>query len=678
MTKKLGTWILVLFLLASAGFAFSITQFTTGVNPQNITFLNNNNTLYLNISNLMNVTSATLTATAVSFGYYLNESASQNVTVTGLFGSGTTYNNPSNAFDNDWSTYSSLLQINTGSSNVYIYQNYTVDTIPEIINLKTGYEMIGTHANSNERVRIWCWNYTLSDWSQIYTKDTTGVSSVKENITTVLSSDCKNVNIIIKTLLRTERTYFNSAETRFYEDRLELSYLDGGSINFSIDTANDTYIDYVNESFVTDTIDLNVTSINSWISSNCTNNYCLLPIRMESVDYKKLLINSLQVNYTSTFGIDNCDAYTTKFANFTLREEFNETVLTGDVDYLVEYTYSILGNTLSGNYFGNETSISTFDLCMTPNWLNFSTIDLNIQYDVDNYDVRDYIVENFVMDNVTDQINLYSMLSVISEEVTVHVVDNEDNNLENILVTVYKWDIDSNTESIVETEYTDSDGNAIFTLKKDSEYYKFKFYQNEILVLETTAFKIFSSTLEYTLSTSQVSMIAEWININTIIRSITYNNATRTVSFTWNDSNSVATNICFNVSTFNQSYYEQCTTNNSGTISYTITTLNLSYYAQGIAQYDNGNYYTIATRTINTLTDWTSIGSNTSAIFTIIIFLTLALLGLVNKYIAVVMATITFPMLLFMGITPLTTSAVTGVVILGLITLMVIHRRPTV
>ena len=110
------------------------------------------------------------------------------------------------------------------------------------------------------------------------------------------------------------------------------------------------------------------------------------------------------------------------------------------------------------------------------------------------------------------------------------MVDDGDNDLQNVFIEAYRYDIAGDVDKLVETEFTDSGGNAKFGLKAGSEYYSFKFYQDGDLKLSTTKFKLFATTYEYVISGAETTRLAEWVNIkNSITKTLTYSNNTKQV-----------------------------------------------------------------------------------------------------------------------------------------------------
>jgi len=370
--------------------------------------------------------------------------------------------------------------------------------------------------------------------------------------------------------------------------------------------------------------------------------------------------------------IDDCTPQTTGFVNYTLRDEQNNSIRTGDMDYYFNWT----SGTYTGSFNGTNASVDTLEFCIYPNWANF-TADITIQYSATGYDARDYVVDNYQVDNVTDYINLYMLTTGASTEITIHVIDEKDDDLANVFIEAYRWDIPTNEDRLVETEYTDSDGNAIFDLQTGSTYYSFRFYQGGVLQLTTTRFKIFSTTLEYILRGSETTVLQEWLEISDITASITYSNTTRLVTYTWDDTSSVADNFCLNITSYNQTYYSGCLATASGSLNYTLPDFNVSYVAQGLARYSGTNrYYVIASRTIHLFRDWrTYLGGDNSLTAAIFIHLVVSLLLITNKNSMIIGNLAAIIMLYLFNISPFGLGTVTLLCTMGIVLLFITNKR---
>lgn len=368
--------------------------------------------------------------------------------------------------------------------------------------------------------------------------------------------------------------------------------------------------------------------------------------------------------------IDNCSAYSSRWINFTIKDEISGANLSGDISYIFTYT----SGSYSSTYNGSAADQTHYDFCVDPSWANFTT-DAIIQYSVDGYDTRDWIGEDYVVDNITDSVVLYSLSTGNSTEITIHVVDQGDDNLESVLVEVEKYNLDTGEYVLVESEYTDSGGICLVDLNKGTTYYRFKLYQDGVLIEQTNRFKIFVTTLEFVLADAETTVLQEYLQVRTISSHLFYDNTTKLVTFTWNDTNDYAAQICLNVTDLSQSYYSECSTADTDTLTYTILTLNQTYTAQGIAVVSSGNSYVIATLGIDELITWRVLGQGLGLMLGLVIFLVITMISLVNAKLAVIGAAVAFIMLYFLQVIPLTLLGLMGVISLVVIALIAMRGR---
>lgn len=397
--------------------------------------------------------------------------------------------------------------------------------------------------------------------------------------------------------------------------------------------------------------------------------------------YFNFSVNGVAENTTKTnqtiynIDIDNCTIYSNPTINFSVvRDELSDDPLVVNFTYVWEYNS---GETAT-SYNGTTTDRHNVSFCLSHSSINI-TGDITMQYAKAGYDTRDYIQNDMRMDNDTNSITLYMLTTGSSSQVTIHTVDEKDQDLSNIIIEAYKWDIDENNYDLVETESTDSNGEAYLDLVVGTTYYKFLFYRDGLLQLETQRFKIFDTTLEYVLADIETTVLEEWMEIQTISANITYSNTTKLLTFIWNDLNSIANNYCFNITTYNQTYYSNCSTSTSGSMTYILTEYNRSYDAEGYAKHSNsGKYYKIANYAVNLYESWMQfIGSANSLALSFILLITMALIAITNKSAIVLFSSIALIAMYWIGLLPIGLMSLMGILFIATIILIVINRRKT-
>ncbi len=378
--------------------------------------------------------------------------------------------------------------------------------------------------------------------------------------------------------------------------------------------------------------------------------------------------------------IGNCSTYSQVWANFTVRDESNDSIITADMDSYLSFVYSTFYN---GTYNDTVDDLSYREFCFFPEWANFTT-DILIQYDPTDttYGDREYNGDDLLIDNATiHNITLYALKG--GTAVTIHVIDERDNDLENILVEVERWRIATNDYILVETEFTDPEGNAIVTLTEDEDYYRFKLYQGGVLEIQTDRFKIFDTEYEFILREDIVTRIGESISLRRFIfRNLTYSNSTDLVTFNWFNASSYFSYVCLDITTSNGSIeYGNCTSEVSGEWTHDLSLTNESYFAIATV-ISTGNFtYILETLGIDTRNDWRTFGTNVSVGLALVIFLLISMIGLsLLGYKVAINATIflsftSLILLYWFGLIPLTIGGLIGIMAVGIVLLIIVNRR---
>ena len=166
------------------------------------------------------------------------------------------------------------------------------------------------------------------------------------------------------------------------------------------------------------------------------------------------------------------------------------------------------------------------------------------------------------------------------------------------------------------------------------------------------------------------------MEIRGIQHSLTYSNTSNQVLFTWTDVDSIADRFCLNISDFNQSWYSGCSNNASGTLSYTITELNKTYVAHSMARYSGtDHWYVLDTLNIDTRGFWRILGMANSIVLSFVLVLTISLIFMWNKNLAVIGATFSVIILYLFGLSPISLGTSIGVCCIAAIILIIMNKR---
>tara|TARA_R110000824_G_scaffold7405_7_gene33233 strand:- start:841 stop:3873 length:3033 start_codon:yes stop_codon:yes gene_type:complete len=368
--------------------------------------------------------------------------------------------------------------------------------------------------------------------------------------------------------------------------------------------------------------------------------------------------------------VSNCTAYPTQWVEYLIKDETFETLLNGSITFLFDYYNGAYSNTFSGLSTGD----STFPMCMYPSWGNFST-NATIQYQTSEagYTSREYQTIGFGVYESNRTVDLFLLEG--ATDITFHIIDDSDNNLEGVTVEAYRYRISTDEDVLVETEATDAEGKVILNLASGTTFYSFKIYDSEgVLSISTARFKLFSTEYEYIIQEGRENPLATRSNIlNALTQTLVENN--NQIDYTYNYTGELVNNWCFTVVANATTYNSQCDVSAAGNFTYTITQLNLTYLVT-VTAYTNQSDYVVNNLEIDTSTQLKDVFGNTNTLFiALIMFLTIGLIGLMSANIAIVLSVLSLIIIGLFNLLPLSNTWITGAVALALGMLWVVNKR---
>jgi hypothetical protein len=184
----------------------------------------------------------------------------------------------------------------------------------------------------------------------------------------------------------------------------------------------------------------------------------------------------------------------------------------------------------------------------------------------------------------------------------LHVSDQASVPLSNILIKIYKYNLATNSYSLINSLLTDFNGEAIADLVA-SKTYRFDLYQSGTLEASYTS-KILSTTtdLYFKITTGGNNALKNYLDLLTIRGVIDHSSTTHLIEGNWSDPSGYASQICLKITEVNASNQTtivmNCTTNISQlSMNHTLTSYtNKTYIAILEAQSsDDGLWYIIDT-----------------------------------------------------------------------------------
>lgn len=359
--------------------------------------------------------------------------------------------------------------------------------------------------------------------------------------------------------------------------------------------------------------------------------------------------------------------------NFTVRDEITDNTVSADVDLAFNVWHA--DNPSFQRYYNfSYNGITEEDFCIYPSGASYRS-DISILYEATSYQDREWISESYSLTNVTSVETLYLLSTTNATTITIHVSDSDDNDLPNVLIKAYVYNQQTNNYSMVESEYTNTEGQAYFSLNLNS-YYRFEFYQDNILKISTGKFKLTVTDLYYIITEETFTPIQQWMDINTIQSNISYDKTTKIAKFEWHDVSNISSNICFNITKANETScaYCTCSTAIGGSISHTIGDLNVSYIGIGYATHNEGTTYPIETVHITKQLAYEIFGEESFGL-AFILYLVSGLMGLANPIIGMVLLLSTTFIVAKFELLHMTTNVLMSIVFIGLIIIILMARK---
>jgi hypothetical protein len=176
---------------------------------------------------------------------------------------------------------------------------------------------------------------------------------------------------------------------------------------------------------------------------------------------------------TAVHGVTGSEALQLQLLN----EENRTQTLTGNIAYNFDITHH---GEHTRNYAFDKNSVDSTKTCLYPDWAEY-TANGPIQYSSDssqnnlstNFPDRQYNLINQTLDSNRDEIDLYLLPEQYSTPVYFEVTDQAGEGVQNVVVTVQRYFIGSNSYLTIAKSQTDSNGVATTYLRVNEIYYKY-------------------------------------------------------------------------------------------------------------------------------------------------------------------------------------------------------------
>ena len=455
------------------------------------------------------------------------------------------------------------------------YENTSItEYYPNILEIKygmnEGWVACGGHTR---KMTYYLWNFTSNSYVQVHTLTFSNPTPF-ENLTyfnaTLISNYVNSTlylghnSIIENSQIYNSLSQGNSPESfsinisynpSFYSNLSGRLVYNGTEYNSSI--INYPYDKILSSSLITPHVSVNA-NISFYWNISLTNS-------SGSTNYYK----SNEYNQTiEPFSMDNCSSYTNRLFNFSLVDEKNQTTLTDGVNiqfYLTVYD-STKTNSISNLSF--ESNYSGTSICFNNNFTNTDnlSLDAQIRYTATGYEPEYYNIVNLVLNNQTIQrnITLYNILSAESTTFKVTLKDTSISPISNALIYVNRKYVSEGVFKTVEIPLTDSKGSVVVHLVNNDMPYQFIAIKDSVIsTLEITPnCQVTPCTIEMSELSETGGVLSQYYDYfaDNIISSLTYNKATKNITYVFVDTTATANyfRLVVNKVHFNQSGTEIC------------------------------------------------------------------------------------------------------------------------
>jgi hypothetical protein len=252
-----------------------------------------------------------------------------------------------------------------------------------------------------------------------------------------------------------------------------------------------------------------------------------------SIDPPNYNIDTAIVNISAndTYLRFNFQVEATNSITFNFYDEGTTTL----IDYAT-ISLEMIGD--SDTYNATTTTGTAFIDAITPDYYT-------IRYSAPHTTERFYYFT--LVNRTTNTLNLYLVNQSLASNVTALVYDENINYLENALIKVLRYDIDTNSYILQEMRATNFEGEATLSLVLNEEFYKYIVeYPTGTTELITSPTYATSTSIEFQLVLAE-AVGATFFNSQQIAYTLTYNNATNNFNYVWNDGANAVVSGCMYV-----------------------------------------------------------------------------------------------------------------------------------
>lgn len=271
---------------------------------------------------------------------------------------------------------------------------------------------------------------------------------------------------------------------------------------------------------------------------------------------------------TQTVGnilVDDCGTYKSVLFNFTNYDEDSRTIL--KYPY---YNNSInlaikIGNpslTIYSSYAFNKSNINSAAVCANESLSNYYGVDLTVQYSSTDHVTEYFNIQNYTYNQFNRNITLYDLLTTSSQEFLLNIKDENYIPLQDALVEIQRYYVQTGGFDIVEIPKTDTLGKTIAHLVSNSATYNIYLWRGGQLLGAFTNVQAYcdsgSTDCQINLNVQGSNVVVDnFISDEGIYYVTAYNDTTRTFSITYTGTDSTITKTVSLTGVLNSAYLNQ-------------------------------------------------------------------------------------------------------------------------
>lgn len=298
---------------------------------------------------------------------------------------------------------------------------------------------------------------------------------------------------------------------------------------------------------------------------------------------------TLQTQTIHRIFVDNCSSIggATHALNLSFKNVSNDNLLNVNLDIAFTSVYDTNSSAFN-NFSFSFTSINKTQFCIYPAFADYF-VDSTIEYTFGG-DTYNYNLDGFNFSNSTVLIDLF--VTDGTTAVTFTVLDQQNNPVEDILIHVMAYDTGTDSYDTVEILRTDYLGVAIGNLILNTQPYKFMLFLNGSIIFESSNTFITSTSRTFRVTLGEDYTINYGV-ARGIVSSISFNNVTKTFTFTYSDGTGNIHEGCLRVERVtprrNLLIEETCTVSASSSILITIgeNISSRTYLGTGFVKFDD-------------------------------------------------------------------------------------------